>query len=192
MNCVDWSGMKEFTEWLSQKTGKNYRLPTEAEWEYAARKKGSSVVYHVYTWGDGWQNGQANCYQSGNCCDDQYEDTAPVGQFEASKTGLGIYDMEGNVWEWCQDWYTACYYWSSPVSNPQGPCDGQSPCSSECTYWQNVESCPEGGLPKNCNQRVLRGGSWSCCKDDLRISRRMSAGSDGNAERGGRVVMEAE
>ena len=121
---VSYSDAVAFCEWLSRKEGKNYRLPTEAEWEYAARG-GSNTAY---PWGNAIGKGKANCDNSS--CGDTFDFTAPVGSFAAN--GYGLHDMNGNVWEWCQDWYGD--YSSSPASNPKGSASG--------TY------------------RVLRGGSW--------------------------------
>lgn len=104
--------------------GDGYRLPTEAEWEYACRA-GSPASYcfgdnaeelHYYAWFAENSNGE----------------THPVGQKQPNAWGL--YDIHGNVWEWCQDWYTADYYGQSPVSDPLGPSEG--------------------------SRRVFRGGGW--------------------------------
>jgi formylglycine-generating enzyme required for sulfatase activity len=92
---VSWHDAVEFSKWLSEKTGKRYRLPTEAEWEYAARAGTDSA----YWWGNEIQPGMANY-------DDEYshwagKQTSPVGSFQSNS--LGIYDMAGNVFEWVQD-----------------------------------------------------------------------------------------
>ena len=98
---------------LNAKTGMNYRLPTEAEWEYAARSGGKGEKYaggsdlDSVAWYDSNSKSQIH----------------PVGQKQPN--GLGIYDMSGNVWEWCQDWYGDRYYASSPKDNPQGASSGQ-------------------------------------------------------------------
>ena len=92
---VSWEDAVAYADWLSGQTGKRYRLPTEAEWEYAARA-GSETAYW---WGDEVGDGRANCDGCGSEWDD--EKTAPVGSFQANP--FGLYDTSGNVWEWVQD-----------------------------------------------------------------------------------------
>ncbi len=140
---VSWYGAKAYCDWLAAKTGKKYRLPTEAEWEYAA---GNGQKHTKYSWGNSLPSGK----QGGNVADqsakkkypswdafENYDDgyiyTAPAGQFNAND--FGLHDMTGNVWEWCSDWYGADYYASSPSTNPKGPSSG--------------------------DYRGCRGGSWS-------------------------------
>lgn len=112
VETVSWNDAQEFIRKLNQMSGKNYRLPTEAEWEYAARSGGkkerwarTSNKYELgeYAWG------KAN---SGN-------QTHPVGQKKPND--LGFYDMSGNLYEWVNDWYNEDYYKNSPKNNPQGP-----------------------------------------------------------------------
>jgi formylglycine-generating enzyme required for sulfatase activity len=94
---VSWGDAKLFVAWLSRLTGKEYRLLTEAEWEYAARA-GSNTRY---SWGDEPGSGRANCSGCGGAWTLQ---TAPVGSFRPN--AFGLHDMEGNVWEWVDDiWY---------------------------------------------------------------------------------------
>jgi formylglycine-generating enzyme required for sulfatase activity len=92
---VSWNDAQEYVAWLSRRTGKPYRLLSEAEWEYAARA-GSDKAY---SWGDEIGSGNANCAG----CDSQWDNkqTAPVGQF--APNAFGLHDMHGNVWEWTQD-----------------------------------------------------------------------------------------
>jgi formylglycine-generating enzyme required for sulfatase activity len=90
--CVSWNDVTTYARWLSQQTGQNYRLPTEAEWEYAARA-GTNTKYW---WGNEIGTNQANCYNDD--CKDNFEYTAPVGSFMANP--FGLYDTVGNVWEW--------------------------------------------------------------------------------------------
>ena len=140
-----------YTDWLSGKlapagskqgTGKKYRLPTEAEWEYAARGGTRNRNY----WGDNKDDAckYANVHDrtskskfsnftwENHNCDDGYAVTSSVGRFQPN--AFGLYDMMGNVWEWCQDWYDDSYYKNSLKNNPKGASSGQ--------------------------YRVLRGGSW--------------------------------
>jgi formylglycine-generating enzyme required for sulfatase activity len=89
---VSWNDATAYTEWLSLQTGQSYRLPTEAEWEYAARA-GSNTKYW---WGNEIGSNKANCWQKQ--CGDHFEYTAPVGSFAPNQ--FGLYDTVGNVWEW--------------------------------------------------------------------------------------------
>ncbi|MCX5811629.1 MAG: SUMF1/EgtB/PvdO family nonheme iron enzyme [Proteobacteria bacterium] len=112
---VSWDDIQEFLEKINNRTGKDYRLPTEAEWEYAARSGGNKEKWagthfelelDKYAW---------------------YRDTSgyrtqPVGQMKPN--GLGLYDMTGNVWEWVNDWYDADYYKTIKKNNPEGPKTG--------------------------------------------------------------------
>ena len=108
--CVSWNDAVAFCEWLSGKAGAEVRLPTEAEWEYACRAGTTSA----YFWGDDPDSGGACCNGAGRdegavaagttfAWQDGHRHTAPVGSFESNAWGL--YDMHGNVWEWCADWY---------------------------------------------------------------------------------------
>jgi formylglycine-generating enzyme required for sulfatase activity len=128
--------------WSCNFNANGYRLPTEAEWEYAARG-GQHNPYTMYPWGDTIDGSKANYSSSG----DPYETgpypwTTPVGYYDGNQTpagvdmanGYGLYDMSGNVWEWCWDRYQADYYSWSPTNNPTGPGTG---------LW-----------------RVFRGGGW--------------------------------
>ncbi len=119
---VSWNDTQEFIRRLNQRTGKTYRLPTEAEWEFAARggKKGRGTVY----------SGSNNIADVAWVSDNSGKKTHPVGQKLPNE--LGIYDMTGNVFEWCNDWYG--YYASSYQRNPSGSTSGQF--------------------------RIMRGGSW--------------------------------
>ncbi|TPV99617.1 MAG: Serine/threonine-protein kinase pkn1 [Beijerinckiaceae bacterium] len=92
---VSWNDAKQYVGWLSRLTGKEYRLLTEAEWEYAAR----AGAMTRYSWGDDPGKGNANCDGCGSQWD--REQTAPVGSFKPN--AFGLYDMHGNVWEWVED-----------------------------------------------------------------------------------------
>jgi formylglycine-generating enzyme required for sulfatase activity len=111
---VNWSDCQEYIRKLNQKTGGNYRLPTEAEWEYAARGGNKSQGY-TYS---GSNNIDEVAWYGGN----SGNRTQWVGTKGANE--LGIYDMSGNVSEWCSDWYDENYYKTSPSENPQGPATG--------------------------------------------------------------------
>jgi formylglycine-generating enzyme required for sulfatase activity len=130
---VSWNDALAYTAWLSRVTGLRYRLPSEAEWEYAARA-GSTTAYW---WGNTVQRADevmANC----DGCDSQLESdqTAPVASFPAN--GFGRRDMHGNVWEWTQDCWHANYHGA--------PSDGRA--------WGELND-------GECTKRVIRGGSWS-------------------------------
>lgn len=118
---VSWNDIQKFITKLNTMTGKTFRLPTEAEWEYAARGGNQSKGYKYS--GSNTLDNVAWYYNSGG-------KTHPVGQKQPNE--LGLYDMSGNVWEWCQDWYGS--YSSSSQTNPTGPSSG--------------------------SYRVLRGGDW--------------------------------
>lgn len=133
---VTYNDAVAYCNWLSEKFGGNWRLPTEAEWEYAS-KGGSQSRGYIYAGGNdmdilGWYT------------DNSGAQTNAVGRKKPNE--LGIYDMSGNVWEWCRDWYGA--YPSSAAANPRGP--------SSASY------------------RVLRGGSWSLSAVVCRVSFRIS------------------
>jgi formylglycine-generating enzyme required for sulfatase activity len=121
---VSWDDAQEFLKKLSAKEGVTYRLPTEAEWEYACRA-GSTTRF---CFGDDDSKLVEYAWYSAN----SDSKTHPVGGKKPNAWGL--YDMHGNVWEWCQDWYDENYYKNSPAEDPQGPANGEF--------------------------RVLRGGSW--------------------------------
>ncbi len=139
------------------------RLPTEAEWEFAAK---AGHNYPTYYWGAEKSPGgrsMANNFQGefpyNNTKKDGYIELAPIEQFPAN--AYGLYDMEGNAWEWCNDYYRPDYYAHSPEKDPQGPADSYDP--------------EEPGMVK----RVQRGGSF-LCSDDYCL--RYKAGARGKGE----------
>ena len=135
---VSWNDCQKFIKKLNQLTGKEFRLPTEAEWEYAARGGKYSKDY-VYKY-SGSKNADEVAWYSYN----SRGETHPVKTKKANK--LGLYDMSGNVWEWCNDWYGS--YQSNSQINPTGPSKGE--------------------------RRVLRGGSWNYGDRIVRVSNRGS------------------
>jgi len=112
MYYVSWDEAQEFIRRLNVETGKQYRLPTEAEWEFAARGGSSSRGYKY----SGGNTAGAVAWFSEN----SNESSHPVGT--KSSNELGIYDMSGNVWEWCSDWYGN--YSSNAQTDPRGPSSG--------------------------------------------------------------------
>lgn len=112
---VSWQDAKAFCDWLSLKTGQTIRLPTEAQWEKAAR----GTDQRKYPWGNGDPNSSLANYNV------NVGKTMLVGSYPSGVSPYGVHDMAGNVWEWCLDWYDSGYYSVSPGSNPQGPSSGK-------------------------------------------------------------------
>ncbi len=156
VECVSWNDIQTFLTNLNRLTGKKYALPTEAQWEYAARGGGKSVGYKYSgsnTIGDVAWYGE-------NSAVDGSRSTHPVGT--KCPNELGIYDMSGNVWEWCSDW--SGFYSNGSQSNPTGPSTG--------------------------SYRVLRGGSWNYNARYCRVSNRYDyAPGDRYNYNGFRVVL---
>ena len=168
---VAWEDAAAYAKWAGKK------LPTEAQWEYAAR----AGVRHKFIWGNAAfsaKRPQANIWQGDfpgkNLVQDGYAETAPVMHF--TPNGFGLYDMAGNVWEWCRDWYRPDAYLHSAKKNPHGPPNGYDP--------------DEPGVPK----RVLRGGSFMCadcyCKGYRPSARMKSSPDTGLFHAGFRCVIE--
>jgi formylglycine-generating enzyme required for sulfatase activity len=111
---VSWYEADAYAGWLSRKTGENYALPTEAQWEKAVR--GTKGL--IYPWGNEFDKNLCNSDECG------LNRTSPVGIFPGGESPYGCVDMAGNVWEWCGDWYDRDYYKSCPKKNPQGPSTG--------------------------------------------------------------------
>ncbi|MCP5106847.1 MAG: SUMF1/EgtB/PvdO family nonheme iron enzyme, partial [bacterium] len=113
---VSWFEAAAYAKWLSQKTGDNYSLPTEAQWEKAAR--GPDGLN--YPWGKNFDKNLCNSSEGG------LGRTSPVGIFPGGESPNGCVDMAGNVREWCSDWFGEEYYDESPLKNPKGPTDGSN------------------------------------------------------------------
>jgi formylglycine-generating enzyme required for sulfatase activity len=114
--CVSWEDTQKYVEWLSRKTGQAYRLPSEAEWEYAARAGTKTARY----WGDEIGSGNANCARCGSKWDNKQ--TSPVGSFKPN--AFGLYDMLGNVFQWTEDCWNESYKGS--------PTDGSAWTTGDC------------------------------------------------------------
>ncbi len=127
---VSWNDVQEFLKKLSAKEGVKYRLPTEAEWEYACRA-GSTTRF---CFDDDDSKLSEYAWYRGN----SRKKTHSVGQKKANTWGL--YDMHGNVWEWCQDWYDKDYY-KSPAEDPQGPLTGEFRVLRGGSWYDNVMNC---------------------------------------------------
>jgi len=171
MVMVTWYGAAAYANWLSLETGLRacydlntwectfgaggFRLPTEAEWEKAARG-GEQNPYFKYPWGNSIDGSCCNYWGSGDFYESELIETTPVGYYDGNQTppgvdmanGYGLYDVAGNVFEWCNDWYSDTYYGSSSYENPQGPTSGA--------------------------YRVLRGGAWDTSTDFVRCAYRRS------------------
>ena len=128
---VSWNDCREFIKKLNQLTGKNFRFPTEAEWEYAARGGNKSRGYKY--------SGSNNISDVAWYSDNSSWATHPV--CIKSPNELGLYDMSGNVWEWCSDWYGENYYSSSPQTNPIGPNSGSSRVFRGGNYISDAQFC---------------------------------------------------
>lgn len=142
--CVSWNDAKAFAKWLSEVTGKDYRLLTEAEWEYAARAGTTTRFW----WGSSISEWNANYDDWEAVFKDEAvakpRRTAPVKTFDANHWGL--YQVHGNVWEWCED------YWHDNYDS--APSDGSAWLQGSDAY------------------RAIRGGSWDCVPGSLRAARR--------------------
>lgn len=136
VETVSWNDCQTFITKLNQLTGQQFRLPSEAEWEYAARGGNKSKGYTY--------SGSNNLADVAWFTDNSGTKTHEVATKIPNE--LGIYDMSGNVWEWCQDWYSENYYASSVINNPTGPASG--------------------------SRRVRRGGGWGSVATYCRVANR--------------------
>jgi formylglycine-generating enzyme len=170
---VSWNDAMAFCQWLSRQADQTYRLPTEAEWEYACRAGTTTSYFH----GDDPEGSVS----VGNLADaafvtqfpelegvikgnDGFAYTAPAGSY--APNAFGVYDMHGNVWEWCADWYDHEYYARSPTRDPMGPDSGE--------------------------ERVYRGGGWfNCARGCRSASRSASQPENRNLTVGFRVAATA-
>ena len=126
---VTWHDAQAYCAW------KGKQLPTEAQWERAARGPKSLL----YPWGDTFNAMHANTKEN------KHKKPLPAGSFPSGKTQEGVYDLAGNIWEWCGDWYDKEYYYASPARNPTGPAEGK--------------------------KRVIRGGGWNAGPVDMAYRR---------------------
>jgi len=149
--CLDWNDANKFCEMLSKKTGKKVVLPTEAQWEYACRA-GTGTEYHF---GDDASKLGDYAWFDKNASNKEEDYPHIVGQKKPSVWGL--YDMHGNVWEWCRDWYDPKYYTRAKDVDPEN--------TTEARY------------------RVLRGGSWLDPRGACRAATRVGGSNSGGKNR---------
>lgn len=151
---VSWEDAHAFCQWMSEKEGRTYRLPTEAEWEYACRA-GTTTVYFTGDDPESLQSyaniadgsyrrmletfNEEGYYDFTQSWNDGFPFTAPVGQCKPNP--FGLYDMHGNVQEWCADWYSADYYRHSPLVDPPGPPSGETRVKRGGDWLDYVNTC---------------------------------------------------
>jgi formylglycine-generating enzyme required for sulfatase activity len=188
---IRWDEAVEFCRKLSAKEGRTYRLPTEAEWEYACRattttkwccgdEKASLGHYAWYYRGADRTLPSSSMFPDASIenevnvpMDDEADpNTGPHSVAQKKPNRWGLYDMHGNVAEWCNDWFGEDYYASLPLENPAGPTRG--------SIWEHPKKGRSGPF------RVCRGGSWDSSAEDCR-----SASRDGGRSAGLRVVLES-
>lgn len=162
---INWYEACRFLKKLSEKTGVKFRLPTEAEWEYACRA-GTTTAFNTGTTIDSdLANYEAEEVYADGITGTSLDSTCEVGKFKPN--AFGLYDMHGNVWEWCSDYYDENYYKVTPLSDPKGPQKGDG--------------------------KVLRGGAWNEPPAKCRSADRNHRGEKANQPViGFRVVMDVE
>jgi len=167
--CVSWNDANAFCRWFSLKTGLNSSLPTEAQWEKAAR----GTDQRLYPWGnripDGSQSNFADIHyiqrfgktgrNPSEHVNDGYAQTSPVNAFPSGQSPYGIFDMAGNTIDWLYDWFGPNYYSRSPLSNPVGP---------RKNIKRKKTKIP-GGWGSNL-QRSIRGGAWTDASGELSLA----------------------
>lgn len=157
---ISWYEALAYCQWLSAVAGQKFTLPTEAQWERVARGSGAGTKY---PWGNNWDATAANWDDTG--ATDGFAFTSPVGHFAKGKSPDGCYDLSGNVWEWCLDWYAD--YTATMAENPSGPLSG--------------------------TERIVRGGSCNSISRSLRSVARVRLGpTSANAYIGFRLVRVTE
>ena len=163
---MSWNDATKFCRRLSQKDGVEYRLPTEAEWEYACRAGTTTAFYTGGTITTDQANYNGMLSYGDGPKGEFRQRTTPVGSFLAN--AFGLFDMHGNVWEWCRDGYDEKYYANSPSEDPKGP--------------------------DSASVRVVRGGSWTSPPYEMRSANRCGGykPADKNDDFGFRVVVGAQ
>jgi formylglycine-generating enzyme required for sulfatase activity/serine/threonine protein kinase/Tol biopolymer transport system component len=145
---VSWDDAVAFCQWLSKKEGVEYALPTEAQWEYACRAGTTTAWYY----GDGHKGLQEYAWFGANAD----KSTHPTGQLKPN--AYGLYDMYGNAWEWCADWFGEDYYDQSPPNDPSGPPAGLTRVNRGDRWGSPTEGCRSASrhhrLPRGCSSDV--------------------------------------
>ena len=130
---TNWNEATAFCLWLSQRDGREYRLPTEAQWEFAAR----GADGRIFPWGNQWDPCRCNSAEEGG----DFDQTSPIGQFPNGISPHGVLDMVGNVWEWCADWYEPGYGNGAGRTDPTGSETGQYKVCRGGSWMNHGYSC---------------------------------------------------